>query len=168
MTELAADPWTQNLLIFGGLLFAFGLLGFLTRRSMILLFLSLELMLAGVSVNLIAFGRHHGNVQGQVFAIMILTVAACEAAIALAMVTSLYRYRATLDIRAWSRLNERTEAAAVESAEPLVGKRHDFPELTPAGLDPASRPIAARGLPGWNRSASQEPTVEPTEVGNRA
>ena len=114
MTELAADPWTQNLLIFGGMLFSFGLLGFLTRRSMILLFLSLELMLAGVSMNLIAFGRHHGNLQGQVFAIMILTVAACEAAIALAMVTSLYRHRATLDIRAWSRLSERTGPAEVE------------------------------------------------------
>ena len=57
---------SQNLLIFGGVLFAIGLIGFLTRRSMILMFLSLETMLSGVSLNLIVFSKIHQNYQGQV------------------------------------------------------------------------------------------------------
>ena len=157
---------TQNLLTFGGILFAFGMLGFLTRRSMILMFLSLELMLAGVSVNLIAFSSFHHNFQGQVFVIMILTVAACEAALALAMVTSLFRRKATLDVKAWSHLNDLSEPAEVESSEPLVDERLDYPQLTPAGLDPAERPIPARGQEGWNRPFSQDP--ENQEVNGRA
>ncbi len=64
------------------MLFSLGMIGFLTRRSLILMFLSLEMMLAGVSVNLIAFSKHYANFQGQVLAIMVLTIAACEAAIA--------------------------------------------------------------------------------------
>ena len=97
---------TQNLLVFGGILFVIGMVGFLTRRSLILMFLSLEMMLSGVSVNLIAFSRHHQNYQGQILAIMVLTIAACEAAIALALVVSLYRRKATLDIAAWDELGE--------------------------------------------------------------
>lgn len=154
MNDLALAPTIQSLLVFGGLLFTAGLLGFLTRRSMILLFLSLELMLAGVSINLIAFGRLHGNIQGQVFAIMILTVAACEAAIALAMVTSLYRRKATLDIRSWSMLSDYDYQPEVESAEPLPPQRAELPHLSPAGHDPAVRPVRSEGEPGWNRSGA--------------
>ena len=71
-----------NLLLFvGALLFGFGMFGFLTRRNLILMFLSLEMMLAGVSLNFIAFGNQHGDLGGQVFVLLILTVAACEAAL---------------------------------------------------------------------------------------
>ena len=100
------ETLTQNLLVFGGVLFAIGMVGFLTRRSIILMFLSLEMMLSGVSVNLIAFSRHHQNYQGQILAVMVLTIAACEAAIALALVVSLYRRKATLDVAAWDDLSE--------------------------------------------------------------
>ncbi len=137
------DIITQNLLVFGGVLFVLGMVGFLTRRSLILMFLSLEMMLSGVSVNLIAFSRHHENYQGQILAIMVLTIAACEAAIALALVVSLYRRKATLDIAAWDELSETLVPRVVEVPETLNEPEMEFPKLTPAGLDPLSRPISA-------------------------
>jgi NADH-quinone oxidoreductase subunit K len=81
----------QNLLLLGGILFALGLIGFLTRRSLILMFLSLETMLSGVSLNLIVFSKYHQNYQGQILAVMVLTISACEAAIALATQSHLGR-----------------------------------------------------------------------------
>jgi len=138
---------TEHILIAGAILFSVGLLGFLTRRSMILMFLSLELMLAGVSLNFIAFSRHHDNYQGQVFVIFVLTIAACEAAIALALIVALYRQKATLDIRAWHELGEVTpEVDQVERAEmPFEHPDQMFPKLTPAGLDPTVEPAPGRG-----------------------
>lgn len=141
---------TQHLLLFGAVLFTLGFVGFITRRSIILMFLSLELMLAGVSVNLIAFSREHHNYQGQVMSIMVLTVAACEAAIALAMVVSLYRRKATLDIRVWSELTENPNMMPPESQETFSESEEHFPKLTPAGLDPALQPVPATiGQEGW-------------------
>ncbi len=134
---------TQNLLVFGGILFVIGMVGFLTRRSLILMFLSLEMMLSGVSVNLIAFSRHHQNYQGQILAIMVLTIAACEAAIALALVVSLFRRKATLDIAAWDELSETLVPKAIEVSITLTDPNLAFPKLTPAGLDPMSHPISA-------------------------
>ena len=137
------ETLTQNLLVFGGVLFAIGMVGFLTRRSIILMFLSLEMMLSGVSVNLIAFSRHHQNYQGQILAVMVLTIAACEAAIALALVVSLYRRKATLDVAAWDDLSETLLPKMLEAPQTLGGPEMIFPKLTPAGLDPMSRPISA-------------------------
>ena len=137
------ESLTQNLLVFGGVLFVFGMVGFLTRRSLILMFLSLEMMLTGVSVNLIAFSRHHQNYQGQILAIMVLTIAACEAAVALSLVVSLYRRKATLDIAEWDELSESMVSKAVESSDTITEPELEFPKLTPAGLDPLSRPISA-------------------------
>jgi NADH-quinone oxidoreductase subunit K len=134
---------TQNLLVFGGVLFVIGMVGFLTRRSLILMFLSLEMMLSGVSVNLIAFSRHHQNYQGQILAVMVLTIAACEAAIALALVVSLYRRKATLDVAAWDDLSETLIPKVIEVPQTLEEPAMEFPKLTPAGLDPLSRPISA-------------------------
>ena len=138
------DVLTQNLLVFGGVLFVIGTVGFLTRRSLILMFLSLEMMLSGVSVNLIAFSRHHQNYQGQILAIMVLTIAACEAAVALALVVSLFRRKATLDIVAWDELSESLVPKAIEAPDRLTETELEFPKLTPAGLDPMSRPISAK------------------------
>ncbi len=85
----------QFSLLLGALVFCFGMFGVLTRRNLILLFLSLELMLFGVSINLVAFGKMHGDGGGQAFTLAILTVAACEASLALALVVTLYRNRGT-------------------------------------------------------------------------
>jgi len=137
------DILTQNLLVFGGILFVFGMVGFLTRRSLILMFLSLEMMLSGVSINLIAFSRHHQNFQGQVLAIMVLTIAACEAAIALALVVSLFRRKATLDIKAWDELSETIVPKELEASVSMEHDEQEFPKLTPSGLDPMELPVPA-------------------------
>ena len=88
------------------LLFGMGMIGFLTRRNLILMFLCTELMFQAAAIAMVAFGRMHLNVEGQVFVIFILTVAAAEAALALALVVLLYRRKPTLDADAWSELGE--------------------------------------------------------------
>jgi NADH-quinone oxidoreductase subunit K len=158
---------TQNLLILGGALFAIGLVGFLTRRSLILMFLSLETMLSGVSVNLIAFSRLHMNYQGQILAIMILAVAACEAAIALAMVVSLYRRKATLDVEVWDELSETLVPKTPVEPEVILGPETTFPTLTPAGLDPILNPIPS-SLDAAIENASRPVHLSPSEASSRA
>ena len=96
----------QLMLIFSALLFVIGLVGFLTRRNMIIMFLCTELMFQGAALAMVAFGRMHMDASGQVFVIFILTVAAAEAALALGLVVLLYRRKPTLDAEAWSELKE--------------------------------------------------------------
>ena len=93
-------------LLVSAILFAIGLIGFLTRRNMIVMFLCTELMFQGAAIAMIAFGRYHLDVSGQVFVIFILTIAAAEAALALGLVVLLFRHRATLSAEAWSELGE--------------------------------------------------------------
>lgn len=158
---------TQQLLLFGAVLFSLGMVGFLTRRSMILMFLSLEMMLAGVSVNLIAFSKQHHNYQGQVMAIMVLAVAACEAAIALAMVVSLFRRKATLDVNAWSELNEMPDSHALETTMIIVEDSIEYPKLTPAGLDPSVMSVPADlGQSGWTKK--DEKRLRDAEISQNA
>ena len=93
-------------LILGAILFCIGLIGFVSRRNMITMFLSAELMLQGVAINFLAFSRFRGNLQGQSFVLFILSVAACEAAIALALIVILYRAKNSLDVSKWQDLRE--------------------------------------------------------------
>lgn len=103
----AASPRLINLvLLVSVLLFVIGLVGFLTRRNMILMFLCTELMLQAASLAFVAFGRMHMDISGQVFVIFILTVAAAEAALALGLVVLLHRKKETLSSEAWSELKE--------------------------------------------------------------
>lgn len=127
----------HNSLLVGAALFCLGLVGFLSRRNMIVMFLCAEMMLQGVSVSLVAWGRWHNNWDGQIFVIFILTVAACEAALALALVVTLFQRRDNLDIAAWDELRESnlpqyTDRELPEMAEPVAR----WPHLTPAGLEP--------------------------------
>ncbi|MFN5274038.1 MAG: NADH-quinone oxidoreductase subunit NuoK [Planctomycetota bacterium] len=161
----------QNLLVLGGILFALGLIGFLTRRSLILMFLSLETMLSGVSLNLIVFSRYHQNYQGQILAVMVLTIAACEAAIALAMVVSLYRRKSTLDVQAWDELSETILPKDSEGDYQGMEKEEDYPRLTPAGLDPLAKPISSSLQATMEQTASEQQTkTSPlvSEVNQRA
>ena len=82
-----------NCLVLGGVLFAVGVFGVLTRRNAIGILISIEVMLAAVNLNLVAFNRfvESQGVSGQIFSIFVLTVAAAEAAIGLALVLALYR-----------------------------------------------------------------------------
>lgn len=119
-------------------LFALGLVGFLTRRNLITMFLSAELMLQGVVLNLLAFARFHANMSGQVFALFVVTVAACEAGIAMAMFIALYRRNKTLDATAFQHLRE-TGVPATTDAEKLptaAAESADDPKLPVAGKKP--------------------------------
>jgi len=91
----------QHFLVFGSLLFSIGMYGALVRRNAIAVLLSLELMLNGVNVVLVAFARYLQSPQplaGQLWAIFIITVAAAEAAVGLAIVIALYRQRRTVQV----------------------------------------------------------------------
>lgn len=93
-----------HFLLTGAVLFVLGLIGFLTRRNLILIFLCTEMMFQGVVVSLAAFSRFHSNDTGQTFVIFVLTIAAAEAALALGLVVLLFRRKHTLDAQAWAQL----------------------------------------------------------------
>jgi len=95
-------PGVSEYLILGAILFALGLVGFLARRNLIVIFLSTELMLQGVVITAVAFARLHQNLEGQSFALFLLVIAAVEAGLALGMVVLLYRRRGTLDAQSFS------------------------------------------------------------------
>ncbi len=95
----------SHFLMTGAVLFCLGLIGFITRRNLIIMFLCTELMFQGVVVTLVAFSRFHMNDTGQTFVIFVLTIAAAEAALALGLVVLLFRRKQTLDALAWSQLS---------------------------------------------------------------
>ncbi|HEB49531.1 MAG TPA: NADH-quinone oxidoreductase subunit NuoK [Desulfobulbus sp.] len=80
------------------ILFSIGIYGFLTRRNIIIMFLSTELMLNGVNLNLVAMSYYLESMRGQVFTFFIITVAAAEAAIGLGIAICLYRNRRTVHV----------------------------------------------------------------------
>ena len=132
-----SGPMLQDFLVVGAVLFVLGMIGFLTRRNLIIMFLSAEMMLQGVAVNLVAFARHHGNLQGQSFTLFIVTVAACEAGIALALILTLYRSRKSLDVSLWQDLREAGQDPTVDDETlPDRPEAMTFPRLTPAGHEP--------------------------------
>ncbi len=130
----------HNYLVVGAVLFVLGAIGFLTRRNLIMMALSAEMMLHGVSLNLVAFSRLHGNNQGQAFAVFIVTVAACEAGVALALFVALYQRKHTLDANAWRELAEEglapDKGGEEPSIAPVLPAPHEYPRLTPAGRVP--------------------------------
>jgi NADH-quinone oxidoreductase subunit K len=80
------------------LLFSIGFMGVLVRRNFLTILMSVELMLNAVNLNLIAFSRRLSDLTGQVFSIFVITIAAGEAAIGLALTISFFRQRKTLDV----------------------------------------------------------------------
>jgi NADH-quinone oxidoreductase subunit K len=128
----------HHFLVVGAILFALGMVGFLARRNLIIMFLSAEMMLQGVAINLVAFARFRGGLHGQAFTLFIITVAACEAAIALALILMLYRRKHSLDVSLWQSLREpdwepepEEEESISEPAPPPV-----MPHLPAAGKEP--------------------------------
>ena len=87
----------SHYLIVSAVLFAIGTAGVFLRRNLITLLLSIEIMLNAVNLTFIAFGRQLGNVDGQIIVFFVMTVAAAEAAVGLAIVISLYRHRESLN-----------------------------------------------------------------------
>lgn len=131
----------QGYLIVGALLFGIGMIGFLSRRNLIVMFLAVEMMLQGVSLSLVAWGRFHNDWGGQILVIFILTIAACEAAIAMVLVLMLFQRKGNLDVVAWQSLRESNQSAYVDDVElePDEPSRV-WPQLTPAGIEPEHDP----------------------------
>ena len=86
-------------------MFALGLVGFVTRRNLIVMFLCTEVMFQGVLVNLVAMSRVHQQLDGQVFALFLLVIAAVEAGVALGLIVLLFRRRGTLGADAWATMH---------------------------------------------------------------
>ena len=138
----------ENYLIVGALLFGIGLVGFFSRRNMIVMFLSAEMMLQGVSVSLVAWGRYHNDWGGQMLVIFILTVAACEAAIALAVVLTLVSQERLARHRHLAAAARREPAAVRRIAD--VAAHRPKPERSVAQAD--ARRHRARAGPGRNHA----------------
>ena len=89
----------EHYLTVAAALFVIGIFGiFLNRKNVIILLMSIELMLLSVNINFVAFSRHLGDAAGQIFVFFILTVAAAEAAIGLAILVTLFRNRRTINV----------------------------------------------------------------------
>jgi NADH-quinone oxidoreductase subunit K len=126
-----------NYLVVGALLFGIGLIGLLSRRNMMIMFLGAEMMLQSVSLSLVSFGRFHNDWGGQMLTIFIITVAACEAAIALALVQCLFQRHRSLDIALWHDLREANQPKYIDQEVPGdTEPRREWPKLTPAGIEP--------------------------------
>ena len=87
---------TSYYIVVSLLLFTTGVIGVLTRRNVIIILMSIELILNAVNINLVAFSHHLGNLNGQIFAIFIITDAAAEAAVGLGIIIAFFRNRQTL------------------------------------------------------------------------
>jgi len=137
---MTAEIPLHHYLAVGAVLFCLGMVGFLARRNLIVMFLCAEMMLQGVAINLVAFARYRGNFEGQAFTLFIITVAACEAAVALALILMLFRRKRSLDVSLWQELREpRQEPIVDDEALPPAPKEEPDPTLTPSGQEPAHR-----------------------------
>ena len=97
--NILAAPTLAHYLVLGAILFAISVVGiFLNRRNIIVLLMAIELMLLAVNLNFIAFSYFRGDIAGQVFVFFILTVAAAESAIGLAILVVLFRTRSTIAV----------------------------------------------------------------------
>ena len=85
-------------LVLSSLLFAVGAAGLLIRRNPLVILLCLELMLNAGNLALIAFARSHGNEEGQIFALIVMVVAACEVVVGLGLIVAMYRRRLPLNV----------------------------------------------------------------------
>ena len=88
----------NQFLVLAALLFSLGVYGVLVRRNAVLVLLSIELMLTAVNINLVAFSSFLGDLTGQIFALLVLTVAAAEAAIGLAILVVFFRNRGSIAV----------------------------------------------------------------------
>ncbi len=81
------------------MLFVIGLMGVITRRNLLVIYMSLEMMLQAANLTLVAFSRFNGEMDGQVFVFFVITVAAAEVAVGLALIVALYRLKQTTQVQ---------------------------------------------------------------------
>ena len=91
-------PGLEHYLVVSALLFCLGLLGVVTRRNLLVMYMSLELMLNAANLALVSFSRFNNNLNGQILVFFIITVAAAEVAVGLALIVALYRKRQTAHV----------------------------------------------------------------------
>jgi len=96
-------PLDQYLFV-AGALFSIGLLGVLMRRNLLIIYMSLEMMLQAANLTFVAFSRFNGLIDGQIFVFFVITVAAAEVAVGLALIVALYRLRQTTRVDALTAL----------------------------------------------------------------
>ena len=92
-------------LVVSALIFSIGAAGVLTRRNPLVILLCLELMLNGANLALVAFARMHGGEDGQIFALIVMVVAACEVTVGLGLIVAIYRRRLPIDVDELHELN---------------------------------------------------------------
>jgi NADH-quinone oxidoreductase subunit K len=90
------EAYANHYLALGALLFAIGFIGVVTKRNILVVFMSIELMLNAANLNFLAFARHFGSMDGHAIAFFVIAVAAAEAALGLAIVIAVFRTRGTL------------------------------------------------------------------------
>lgn len=95
---------TSWYIVLSALIFCIGLAGVLTRRNPLVILLSLELLLNAGNLALIAFARMWGNADGQIFALIVMVVAACEVVVGLGLIVAMYRNRIPIDVDEMSEL----------------------------------------------------------------
>jgi NADH-quinone oxidoreductase subunit K len=139
----------ETYLLVGAVLFGLGTVGFLARRNLIIMFLSAEMMLQGVAINLVAFSHYWGNLGGQVLTLFIVTVAACEAALALALILMLFRRGKSLDVSLWQELREPDQGPILDDEPlPLRPAEPAQPHLPIAGIRPMNGEVDAERYVG--------------------
>ncbi len=97
-------PSLNHFLILSGVLFSIGTAGVFLRRNLITILLSIEIMLNAVNITFVSVGRYQNSVDGQIITVFVMTVAAAEAAVGLALVIALFRHRETLSPDAFTSL----------------------------------------------------------------
>jgi NADH-quinone oxidoreductase subunit K len=91
-------------LVLSAFIFSIGVAGVVTRRNPLVVLLCLELMLNGGNLSLVAFSRMHGNADGQIFALIVMVIAACEVVVGLGLIVAIYRRRLPIDVDELSEL----------------------------------------------------------------
>ncbi len=87
---------TSHYVLLSAAVFLIGTLGVLTRRNIVIILMSIELILNAVNINLIAFSNYYGQVNGQIFAIFVITIAVAEAAVGLGILIAMFRNKGTV------------------------------------------------------------------------
>jgi len=93
------DITLNHYLAVAAVLFVIGMMGVITRRNLIIIYMSLEMMLQAANLTLVAFSRFNGSLAGQVFVFFVITVAAAEVAVGLALIVALYRLKQTTQVQ---------------------------------------------------------------------
>lgn len=103
-TSIFTNITTDHYLVLSAVLFSIGLVGVLLRRNLIVLFMSIELMLNAVNLSFVAFSRHFDKIDGQVMVFFVMTIAAAEAAVGLALAVSIFKRFKEVNIRFFEHL----------------------------------------------------------------